>query len=401
VALANSRVFTNFGGSARFDFSPGSSLQLTAGTYESMQTTNLGIPVTVNAGAASTIKVRNNFFLTFEPACVTTLNGNLNLLNNSIEVAAGATFSGTGALIIPPGSHMVAAPNANINVLLLNQGGLRPGEFNAAGRLDLRDYQQGPTGELFVEILGPNLNDYDRVVVNGAAQVSGHLNLDIDNNFVPVLGQSFDVLTATAGVTGKFDPVLSSGMPAGLSFAVTYLPNAVRVTVAPKSSYELWIEDRIVEALIAGVTITDLDRAKGADKDADGLTNIGEFALNGHPFLGRIPNKIFPKTGSVGGVNVFTLTIPVRNGAVADATDPAGSELVLKQTADILTYRIQGGDILTNNWTLDVTEVTGADATVIRGGLPPPDIGWNYRTFRSPGGVIGDPRDFMRVVITE
>jgi hypothetical protein len=61
-----------------------------------------------------------------------------------------------------------------------------------------------------------------------------------------------------------------------------------------------------------------------------------------------------------------------------------------------VTYTIEAGDDL-GSWTLDVDEVTGADATAIQAGLPDlSGAGWSYRTFRSPGTVSGDPREFIR-----
>jgi hypothetical protein len=48
-----------------------------------------------------------------------------------------------------------------------------------------------------------------------------------------------------------------------------------------------------------------------------------------------------------------------------------------------------------------VTEVTGPDADAIQLGLPAPNPGWTYRTFRSPGPVAGDPGEFMRVEISD
>ena len=92
--------------------------------------------------------------------------------------------------------------------------------------------------------------------------------------------------------------------------------------------------------------------------------------------------------------------MPVRSGASADPADIAGGELGLRQSTDFVSYKIQAADEMTN-WTLGVTEVTGADATAIQSGLPALNAGWVYRTFRSPGAVAGDPREFMRAVISE
>jgi hypothetical protein len=61
-----------------------------------------------------------------------------------------------------------------------------------------------------------------------------------------------------------------------------------------------------------------------------------------------------------------------------------------------VTYHIEGSDDL-GTWLLDVDEVVGPDASAIQTDLP--DLSsddWVYRTFRSPGTVAGDPREFLR-----
>ena len=176
--------------------------------------------------------------MTFETGSTTTLGSNLQLVNNNINIEAGATFSGAGALIVPDGSHMVADNLADIGVLLDMQGGLRPGNSEGIGRVNLLDYQQADTGELFVELRGTALNAFDRLVASGDVVLDGYLNIDIDEvspgvPFVPVLNNTFNIITGNS-VTGEFDFADVSGMPAGLAFAVEYLPNAVQLQVVNK-----------------------------------------------------------------------------------------------------------------------------------------------------------------------
>jgi len=97
--------------------------------YRSTSSTDIGGTVTIGAGAASTIQVTNNFFLTFETGSATTLNSNLRLVNNNINIEAGATFSGAGAIVVPDGSNMVADNLADVGVLLDMQGGFRSDQF--------------------------------------------------------------------------------------------------------------------------------------------------------------------------------------------------------------------------------------------------------------------------------
>jgi hypothetical protein len=283
---------------------------------------------------------------------------------------------------------------ANINILLGMQGTFRPAGFDAVGRVDVRDYQQSGTGELVAELTGTAFNQFDRLVVNGAAQIAGSLLVDIDGGLVPTVGQTFDILTASAGVTGTFSKITLSGMPAGLGVVATYPPNAVRLTVINATHYVLWINT-------FGTLTAPADKLPTANPDDDALDNLAEFALDGDPTNGAASGKIVGKTAPVGGNPALALTFPVRTGASADPADPAGGELILEELADDVSYTIQATDDLADWTALTVSEVAGGDAADIQAGLPAVNPGWVYRTFRSPGPVAGDPVEFIRVAIDD
>ena len=164
-------------------------------------------------------------------------------MNNNVNIEAGATFSGPGALIVPDNSHLVADPNANINVLLDNEGAFRPGGINAVGRVDIKDYQQTDTGELFVETNGTLLNQYDRLVVNGVAALDGLLKIEIEGGFVPAIGNTPLNIISAINVVGTFETVDISGLPAGLTYYVNYTPSAVQLLVVNKPSYAADFDD--------------------------------------------------------------------------------------------------------------------------------------------------------------
>jgi len=281
VVGVNSRVVAN---GFALDFNPGSSISLTNGTYESTSSTDIGGSVTVAPGAASTIKVTNNFFLTFETGSTATLNANLRLENNNINIEQGATFSGGGALVIPDGSHLVADNLANIGVLVNMQGAYRPGNFEGIGRVDMFDYQQGDTGELYIELRGNALNAFDRLVASGDVVLDGYLNIDIDEispgmPFVPALGQTFNIITANT-VTGQFDYYDTSGMPAGLAFHLNYLNNAVQLEVVNKTIYAADFDDD------GDVDLTDFAIWKGAfglnqlgDANGDNISDAADYSI--------------------------------------------------------------------------------------------------------------------------
>jgi hypothetical protein len=287
---------------------------------------------------------------------------------------------------------MVMEPLSNANVLLDLGGALRVANSEAIGQATVKDFQQAASSELYMEIAGSALNQFDRLTVSGLAVVDGYLNLDIDGGFVPVLGQTFNIISASGGVTGNFSAIETSGLPAGLAFKINYLPTIVQVEVIAGSQFEEWIH--------LFTSLTDpADRLRTADPDGDGLNNLMEFAFDGDPTSGANDRKVVAKIASVGGADALTLTFPVRyKNTAIDTPDP--DFRVVGLTDPILHYRVYATDDLVT-FPLVVSLVEGADAAAIQAGLPPLSAGWSYATCRSPGPVEGDPREFMRIGISE
>lgn len=368
-----------------------STITLSNGRFRSTASTSFGGTITVGPGGSSSLEILSPNLLDLLDSSSVNLLGDLRLVTADGRIRAGTTFTGAGSLVIPTGSTVSPDDGADIDVLIDNFGTFRVSGVSV-GRIDAQDYQQNAGGTVEVGMVGTGLTQFDRIVINGAAQLAGMLDLRLPGAFVPALGQTFNIISATSGVSGSFASVIQpAGMPAGLAFQVNYLPTLVQIEVVNASGYDAWINSfpELVNAA---------DRLKPANPDGDSLNNLGEFALDGHPADGSNSGKIFGKIALVGGIPAMTLTLAVRTGALPAAGDPPGGELVLDQAADSLTYAVQATDELID-FTLDVTEVLGADAAAIQAGLPAVNVGWNYRTFRSPGPVAGDPAEFMRVFI--
>lgn len=218
----------------------------------------------------------------------------------------------------------------------------------------------------------PNFND------GSAIRISGTGKLDLFHPETDTVAKLF--INGAAQAVGVYGAVGS-----GAQFETAFITGTGRLNVTSSGSatpFETWAADK-------GLTAANDDPT--ANPDQDGLDNLGEFALDGNPLSGATGGKIVVKVASVGGQQVLTLTLPVRSavGAFSGGT-------FLTATGDGATYTVEAGDNL-GLWTLDVDEVTGADATAIQADLPTlSGVGWVYRTFRSPGSVVGDPREFIR-----
>ena len=148
-----------------------------------------------------------------------TQNGTLQVIKvgstTSVAVFAGA-FTGSGG----------SSGGGDIFFL----GDLRPGNspaiVNFANNIGL-----GANASLDIELGGTaNGSGYDSVAVAGAATLDGGLSVSLIDGFVPSIGNTFEILTATGGISGAF-ATESLPAPIGLTWDVVYGANSVLLTV--------------------------------------------------------------------------------------------------------------------------------------------------------------------------
>ena len=143
--------------------------------------------LTIQQGVTTTI---NQSFL--QSAGNTTVNGILDMTGKTFTLAGGI-LKGSGTVI------------GNVN----NNGGtIAPG--NSPGNLSVNGNFVQTAGTLAMEIAGVNAGQFDRLSVTGTATLGGSLNVlsygGFDLSSLSV-GQTFDILSATGGITGTFDSV--------------------------------------------------------------------------------------------------------------------------------------------------------------------------------------------------
>jgi autotransporter-associated beta strand protein len=316
----------------------------------------------------------------------TTVNAGTLLVNgphaSAIQVNAAGTLGGSGTLAGAVTVDGAVAPGTAV------------GQLTAAGTLTL-----APGSDLVVDIgnwagVTPG-TDWDHLVADTLALTAtpaNKLTLRIagspagftESAKTLVIATSTQPLTGFDAAAVVIDDTAFSGTG---TWAVQKTGNTLELvyTAGAGTPFSTWATE-------SGLDGT--NNAPGFDADQDGQTNIVEFGLNGNPLSGAATGKLAGKIAAVGAEQALTLTLPVRSGAVfSGATEQTA-------TVDGVIYRVQAGNNL-GSWTLAVSEVTGADATAIQAGLPALSTGWTYRTFRTPGPVSGDPKEFIRVLIDE
>jgi hypothetical protein len=167
---------------------------------------------------------------------------------------------------------------ANVGVLIQNQGTLKLGA--SPGRVQGIDFQQDAGGSLEIELAGPGLNDFDRLVLAGQAQVAGALNVSLLDEFSPALGNSFTFLSAAVGITGAFDTINLPILAAGLSWSINIHPTFIQLMVTQATLLGDYNDDGAVDGADLLVWQRNVGNSAGKlPNDPTGVA-IGTMQLN-------------------------------------------------------------------------------------------------------------------------
>ena len=135
-----------------------------------------------------------------------TNNGNLNLINTSIEgdvhSPAGSTITVGGGVVfeglVSGGGNFPGAGGVTFN------GGYAPGDSPAQVSLS-GDLTLGDTNTLYIELGGTTAGtEYDRVEVDGFAALEGELDVTLIDGFTPSVGDNFGFVMASDGFNASF-----------------------------------------------------------------------------------------------------------------------------------------------------------------------------------------------------
>jgi fibronectin-binding autotransporter adhesin len=334
-------------------------------------------PTTVNAG---TLTLGNALALGTSSATVT--GGSLDLggqtIANVVSVGTAGTLTGSGSIT---GAATL-------------EGNVTPGG-SSSGLITLASATVTSTAAFTLQLpaTGTRGTSYDAITVSGALALDGTVTVDI-TGLTPTVGQTFDLIDSTGPIdVTNFAVATDLILPAlggSLAWDTSAFASTGVVSIVNGDPFNAW-------ALSKGLTgAPGFENGKAADPDNDGKDNLYEFAFDGDPLSGANDGKVVGKIATVGGNQVLTLTLPVRNGAIFSAS--SGDQL--SALIDALYYRIEGDETLVP-FADTITEVTTGEQTTIQLGLPPLSSGWTYRTFRAPGTVPTVPKAFLRAKATE
>jgi hypothetical protein len=199
-----------------------------------------------------------------------------------------------------------------------------------------------------------------------------------------VSGTGATYTVTVSGVAGRGFFILAVSTNSGVLDIHTnaLLSSVVSMPVLIDSPYRSWAETR---ALTPGVNDGFED-----DPDGDGCLNIKEFAIDGDPLSAADAAKRRARIESVNGTNYFTYTFPVRDSAVF-VQNPE-----LSAAVDGIVYSLVGSSNL-----ITFQEPIAEEPFTSAAGLPTPNPGWTYRTFRLDRPVSNHASGFIRLLVTE
>ncbi len=126
-------------------------------------------------------------------------------------------------------------------------------------------------------------DEFGQVEVGGSATLAGTLDVKLASGFAPTVGDSFRLLTATAGITGTFATTTLPTLGGGLAWDVDYTTTALTLSVVTDGPSADFDGDGDVDANDLAKWKVGFGKTQGAepiDGDAD-----GDFDVDGNDYL--------------------------------------------------------------------------------------------------------------------
>jgi hypothetical protein len=166
----------------------------------------------ITVGATSTFNVGGIYK---QAAGTTTIDGTLTAPSGITLEKGGLLGTGTVA----------AAITSTAATVLAGDSSTKPGTLTISGT-----YTQQAKGVLDIYVGGTTAGTFGDLDVSNGASLDGTLTIKLVNGFVPVVGDSFTILTGSA-VSGTFATVSGTSINSSEHFEVNYTGTAVTLTV--------------------------------------------------------------------------------------------------------------------------------------------------------------------------
>lgn len=224
--------------------------------------TNVGGTVIINEGR---LLDRQGAPAYVQTAGTTIVNGELEVDSNALFLQGG-TLAGAGT-----GTQGRVDSNVSNTGGVVAPGGVQGDGASPTGILTIEGtFTQSDPGELAIQITDTTPGtDYDRLVVTGLATLGGTLRITLAPGYTPVIGDTFDVLTAPA-INGSFNTVIVENEPFDLQANLETQLTRVRITIGERCLGDYDRDGGLTPADVSAFFADFEEGAANADLDQDG-----------------------------------------------------------------------------------------------------------------------------------
>lgn len=228
-----------------------------------------------------------------------------------LTVDAGATLTAPGGVAIEAGGALAGGGTVAGDVASAGEVRPLPQGLSIAG-----DYEQAATARLSVDLAGSSA--YGRLAVSGAATLAGAVHVGAAGAFVPLPGESFDVLTA-ASVAGTASAVNATGY-AGLVFEARLDADRLWINAGALFDGDADLDGR-VDVSDLGALATNWQRSAdwlGGDFDGSGQVDVVDLGVLATNWLSGLTGPFAPDALATGA-----------SGAAAAIPEPRAAALLV------------------------------------------------------------------------
>ncbi len=240
------------------------------------------ISVNITVGSGSTISIDPGKRLEIHQAHSLTINsGGTVFLQANSNLQVEGVLNINGALYLNNGNGFgtgVLSGDGTVNGTFTNNGIVAPGIVGGQIKcLTFNDPYNNSGNTLQIQLNGTTAcSGHDKVIVNDPITLSGTLNVSLVPGFIPVIGNSFTIMSSTGAVTGTFSSTILPVYP-GVSFTVQYNVNSVVINTQASAPLPIELKSFTATPLRNNVQ---LDWSTASEKDNAGFDI--ERSADGH-----------------------------------------------------------------------------------------------------------------------
>jgi hypothetical protein len=223
----------------------------------------------------------------------------------------GASFTNQSSAVLK-GRGTIDVTNATFTNFGTVNPGLSPGKLNITG-----DLPQEPGSVINIELAGTVVDSsYDQLNISGVASLDGTLNINLINNFIPVIGDTFEIMTA-ASHSGAFNTINGLFTGTGVSFDLLTTPTALKLITLDAPNHPPVVANNILDIFL------DEDFGSHWVANLDSVFDDSDLPLGDSLIYGfSISNSKL--NGSISGSDLFLNSVSDSNGIaslIVTATD--------------------------------------------------------------------------------